>query len=105
MESAHTLCKGDFCVFFRGTVRRRSLTDARAVPVGQEVLGELALGGADEFDLDLVGRRGCGRGRGSGDHGGQKGKSHGDGDGLHVAGFWWIRRALNFESGLMGFGN
>lgn len=36
-----------------------ALTDARAVAVGGEVLGELPLGGADEVDGDLVGRGGC----------------------------------------------
>lgn len=65
-----------------------SFTDARAIAVGQEILGELAIGGTDEFDCDLVGVGGCSSWGGAGrDHGGQEGES-GDGEGLHGGCFW-----------------
>ena len=67
----------------QGVREGRSHTDTRTITVGRKVLRELAFGGTDEVDRDLVrsGGLGCG---GSGDHRGQKGDSGGDGEGLHV---------------------
>lgn len=72
----------------RGRGHMDEHTDAVSIVVGVDVLGELALGGADECDRDrirAVGGVGCGRLCWSGrDHGGQECDGGGDSGGLHV---------------------
>lgn len=69
----------------RGRGHRDEHTDAVSIIVGVDVLGELALGGADECDRDRIGGVGCGRLCWSGrDHGGQECDGGGDSGGLHV---------------------
>lgn len=72
----------------RGKGHMDEHTDAGSIIVAVDVLGESALGGADECDRDriwAVGGVACGRPCWSGrDHGGQECDSGGDGGDLHV---------------------